>query len=223
MDNLQIHIDVSPELYLKNPDSSELGRRIVSGSIELIDALGFEVFTFKKLGERIGSPESSIYRYFESKHTLLVYLTNWYWSWIEYKLVFATANIESPRKKLIETIKVLTRPVARDSSFAHIDENMLDKIIIRESVKAYHTKEVDDKNKKGYFVSYIRIVERISNIILELNPDFDYPHMLTSTIIEGVHHQRYFAEHLPSLTDRGHSDDSIFDFYIQMAFKTIGK
>ena len=36
----------------------------------MINELGFEAFTFKKLGINIESPESSIYRYFENKHTL---------------------------------------------------------------------------------------------------------------------------------------------------------
>ena len=58
--------------------------------------IGFENFTFKKLGEQIGSNESSIYRYFESKHKLMLYLSSWYWAWIEYRLVFATNNINNP-------------------------------------------------------------------------------------------------------------------------------
>ena len=100
MKNLSIHIEISPKLYLKNPDSSDLGRKIVSSSIKMISELGFETFTFKKLGERIESPESSIYRYFENKHTLLIYLVSWYWSWIEYQIVFATNNIDSRIEKL---------------------------------------------------------------------------------------------------------------------------
>ena len=86
MQQLQLQITIAPELYLRNPETTDLGRRIVSTSIEMIEELGFEAFTFKKLGERIGSNESSIYRYFDSKHTLLVYLISWYWSWLEYSL-----------------------------------------------------------------------------------------------------------------------------------------
>ena len=93
MESIQIHIKVNPELYLKNPDSSELGRKIIHESIIMINELGFESFTFKKLGLKIESPESSIYRYFENKHTLLIYLVSWYWCWIEYLLFFTTANI----------------------------------------------------------------------------------------------------------------------------------
>ncbi|MFC2124018.1 TetR/AcrR family transcriptional regulator [Bacteroidota bacterium] len=221
MENLQIQIKISPELYLKNPDPSELGRNIVSSSIELINELGFEAFTFKKLGEKIGSPESSIYRYFESKHTLLVYLACWYWSWMEYKLVFKTINVDSPRHKLKEAVKMLTQPITVDKSFSYIDEGLLDKIIITESVKAYHTKNVDSENERGYFKAYKQVVKRVSDIILEINPKFEFPRMLISTIIEGAHHQRYFAEHLPSLTDVNHKKDSVSDFYTQMVFKVI--
>lgn len=221
MKELQVHIDVSPGLYLKNPDSSELGQKIVARSIELIDDLGFELFTFKKLGVLIGSPESSIYRYFESKHTLLVYLINWYWSWIEYGLVFSIVNMESPDKKLREAVKVLTHPVRESRNLNHIDEMLLDRIIITESVKAYHTKEVDKENKNGYFKVYKRVVQRVSDLVLEINPGFEFPHMLISTVIEGAHHQRYFTEHLPSLTDVRRDKDAISEFYTQLVFRTI--
>ncbi len=223
MKNLQIHIKVSPELYIKNPDSTELGKSIVSQSIDLIVELGFESFTFKKLGEKIGSPESSIYRYFESKHTLLVYLTCWYWSWIEYKLVFATINIDNPGKKLKDAIKILTQPITTDTSFSYIDKILLDKIMITESIKTYHTKNVDSENKKGYFKVYKQVVNRVGNIVLELNPKFEFPHMLISTIIEGAHHQRYFAAHLPSLTDVNIGRDNISEFYTQLVIKVINE
>jgi AcrR family transcriptional regulator len=221
MENLQIQIKVSPELFLKNPDSSVLGQKIVSSSIELIIELGFEAFTFKKLGEIIESPESSIYRYFESKHMLLIYLTSWYWSWIEYKLVFATNNLNSPDHKLTEAVKILTQPIIIDKSFSYINVGKLDKSIIAESVKTYHTKDVDNQNSKGYFKAYKQVVKRVGDMVLELNPKFDFPHMLVSTIIEGAHHQRYFAEHLPSLTDVNQGKGNISDFYTKMVFKVI--
>jgi len=221
MKNLQIHIEVNSELYLKKPDSSELGRRIISGSIELINELGFEVFTFKKLGNKIGSPESSIYRYFESKHTLLIYLTSWFWSWIEYRLVFATINIDSPIDKLKRTIKILTQPVVVDKSFSYINEVLLHKIIITESVKVFHTKDVDDENEKGYFKSYKQVVQRVSDMVLEINPKFKYPHMLISTVIEGANHQRYFAQHLPALTNVEKGKENIVEFYTDLIFKVV--
>jgi len=221
VENLQIQINVNPGVYLRDPYSSELGRKIISKSIELINTLGFEAFTFKKLGNQIGSPESSIYRYFENKHTILIYLICWYWGWIEYKLVFATANIDSPDHKLEEAIKILTQPITIDNSFSHIDEVVLGQIIISESVKAYHTKDVDNANEKGYFRVYKRVVQRVSDMVLELNPGFEFPHMLISTVIEGAHQQRHFAQHLPSLTDVEQGKDNISEFYNQLVFKVI--
>ena len=79
----QLTFKLNERLYLRDPQSTELGQRIVSKGIELIDGLGFEQFTFKKLAAQVNSTEPSIYRYFENKHRLLHYLTAWYWSWMD--------------------------------------------------------------------------------------------------------------------------------------------
>ncbi|MDX2360359.1 MAG: TetR/AcrR family transcriptional regulator [Crocinitomicaceae bacterium] len=221
MKNLHVHIKVDDNLYSRNPDSSELGRKIISTSITLINELGFEGFTFKKLGEQIGSPESSIYRYFENKHALLIYLVAWYWSWVDYKLVFSIVNIESPNERLKRAIDVLVQPVKVDHSISYVDETLLSEIIIRESVKAYHTKNVDNENKNGNFKDYKQVVQRVSELVLDVNPTFEYPHMLISTVIEGMHQQRYFAEHLPSLTDIKSGEDAISSFYHQLIISAL--
>ena len=80
----KVSITVNDRIYLKDPESSELGLKILKGSIDMIDEMGLEAFTFGKLAKRIGSTEASVYRYFESKHKLLIYLTAWYWAWMEY-------------------------------------------------------------------------------------------------------------------------------------------
>jgi len=221
MKNLNIQIEVNQGLYCKKPDTSQLGQKILSKSIELIDEIGFEAFTFKKLGVAINSPESSIYRYFKNKHMLLIYLTSWYWSYLEYELVFATTNIDSPKERLLKSIDVLTKPVLECTLIPYINETRLSNIISSESIKSYHTKSVDEENSKGYFESYKIVVQRVSDIILELKPNFEYPHMLVSTIIEGAHHQKYFAEHLPFLTDINKEKNTIGNFYKEMVLNFI--
>ncbi len=221
MENLQIHIKVSQETFLKDPNASELGRKIVSKSIDLIDELGFEAFTFKKLGDNIGSPESSIYRYFESKHMLLVYLTYWYWSWVEYKLVFATANVKSTKERLEKAIIILTETVEEDSLFTHINEILLDRVVMNEGVKSYHIKEIDEENEKGHFKVYKRVVKRVSDMILELKPTYKYPNMLVSTMVEGALMQRFFAEHLPALTNVEKGKCNVTKFYKELVFSAI--
>lgn len=223
MNNLQINIAIDSKLYFKDPESSNLGRRIVEHGIVMIHELGYESFTFKKLGIRIHSNESSIYRYFESKHAFLIYLLNWYWSWIEYKLVFATTNMDSGEKKLEKAIQLLTEEVKEDNSFTFINESTLNKIIIIESSKAYHTKEVDTENEKGFYKTYKRVVQRVCDFVLAVNPKFEYPHMLITTIIEGAHHQRYFSDHLPSLTDCENGKNNIVKFYTQLVKDVLRK
>lgn len=213
---------LAPEkTYLKNPDSSDLGKKIISGAIELIDNLGFEVFTFKKLSTHIGSTEASIYRYFESKYQILVYLTSWYWSWVHYHLILQTINIPSPSDRLINALKVLTKKVEYDSTFSYVDEIKLHSIVSVESSKIYMNKQVDKDNSIGCFQPYKNVVQRVSEIILELNPRYNYPHMLISTTIEGAHLQRFFAAHLPRLTDVIPGEDSVTEFYTNMVFKAI--
>lgn len=221
MEHLQIQFSINPDLYTKNPETTDLGKKIVEYSIILIDELGFEGFTFKKLGERIGSNESSVYRYFESKHALLIYLVNWYWSWMEYKLVFQTTNITDPKVKLMKAIEVLTDKAETDNAFSYINESILYRIIIAEFSKAYHTKEVDKENEKGYYKTYKRVVQRTSDMVLEVNPSFEFPQMLISTVIEGAHHQRYFSEHLPSLTNTEEGKDTIMCFYQHLVIAAI--
>ncbi len=216
MKNLKIQINISSELYSKNPDSSNLGRKIINKSIEMINEIGFESFTFKKLGAEINSPESSIYRYFNNKHTLLLYLTSWYWTWTEYQIVFVTSNVTCPFERLKRSIEILTRPVVEDTSVSFVNEVLLSEIIFSESIKGYHTKSVDEENKKGCFKAYKRVVQRVSDNVLEIKPDFRFPHMLISTVIEGAHHQKYFTEHLPALTDVSKEEDSITQFYTKL-------
>ena len=199
LSNLKIH--VNENIHVKNPETSALGKKIIQESIILIDEIGFDNFTFKKLGEKIGSNESSIYRYFENKHKLLVYLSSWYWSWIEYKLVFSTTNVENPLEKLKKAITIVTEQIKDDQSTEHIDERILNKIIIAEFIKTLHTKEVDEENKAGFFVIYQRVINRIAKIVLEVNPDFEFPNSLVSTIVEGALHQHFLKIHFQTITD----------------------
>ena len=73
-----IQIKVNDKVFVKDPQSSDLGQRIVSIGAKMIDELGFEEFTFKKLSKEINTTEASIYRYFENKHRLLIYLISIY-------------------------------------------------------------------------------------------------------------------------------------------------
>lgn len=191
---------ITPELYAKDPESSQLGKKIIGESIKLIAEIGFESFTFKKLGERIGSNESSLYRYFENKHKLLLYLSSWYWSWIEYRMRFATANIADPFEKLKRGLLIITDTIADDEATEHVDEALLNKIIVAEFLKTFLTKEVDIENSKGFFLIYKKVIYFLAALIREAAPQYDYPESLASSIVEGALHQHFLRDHFKTIT-----------------------
>ncbi|MEO2061618.1 MAG: TetR/AcrR family transcriptional regulator [Christiangramia sp.] len=203
MDELlkNLKISVSHSLYLKDPESSELGRKIIGSGILLIDRIGFEKFTFKKLGVEIQSNESSIYRYFENKHKFLLYITSWFWGWKEYQLTFATYGIDGASEKLLKAVEVMAHPVEEDIRFRHINEVALNNIIINESSKSYLTKKVDEENQHGHFMLYKRLVKRIRDMIIEVDESYAYPYSLATTLIDGALHQHFVSKHFKSITD----------------------
>ena len=185
--DIQLKIKMNEKLFIRDPEQSELGKKIILHSIQLIHLNGFEAFTFKKLAIDIGTTEAGIYRYFENKHRLLIYLTAWYWSWLEYQVTFQTNNIKDPVVKLKKVIKLLATTVEDDSSTRYVDESILHQIIITEGTKAYLTKRVSEDNKDHLFKPYKDLCAVIGNMILECSPQYKYPKSLASTIIEMAH------------------------------------
>ncbi len=217
----KVNIAINEKIFLKDPNSSALGIKIIAGSIDLIEELGFEDFTFKKLAVLINSTEASIYRYFENKHYLLLYLVHWYWEWLDYRMMIKVVNIDCPTERLNRCLDLITSRVEEDSDFNQVNEVKLQNIVISESAKVYLCKQVDTDNDLGMYKPYKDVVQRLSSIILEINPSYKYPHMLVSTVIEGANHQRYFATHLPKLTDVVEGEDAVTSFYQKLVLKLI--
>lgn len=196
-----IKIQVNNKIFVKDPETTVLGKKIIQESIIMIDEIGFENFTFKKLGEKIASNESSIYRYFESKHKLLVYLSSWYWGWMEYRLVFETNNIENPMDRLKKAITIVTEKVKEDYITDYINQAILNQIIIVEFTKTLLTKDIDKENKQDYFLVYKRVIYRLVEMIEKTNPSYPFSKSLASTIVEGALHQHFLKNHLKTITD----------------------
>ena len=199
--SIEIKISLNNGLYLKEPQDSKLGRNIIKHSILMIDKFGFESFTFKKLAEEINSTEASIYRYFENKHLLLLFLVNWYWEWVSYLIGINTINVEDPKKKLKIIIHSFVYASKENPSVTYVNESKLHRIVISEGNKTYHTKEVDNENSKGFFKSYKDLAESVSNVISDINPAFKYPFSLATNLFEMSNNHIFFAKHLPRLTD----------------------
>lgn len=225
---MSVSIQISPNasLYIKDPQASRTGRKILSHAIPLMLELGFEKFTFRKLAADMGGSEITMYRYFENKHKLLLYLLSWYWEWVKYSIVFNTRNITDPEKKLKLAIRTVIDSRKRNSLVEYIDEEKLYELVVEESEKAYHTKHVDQENKMGLFLTLKSLKSELSAILLEINPEYPYPNSLASTILEMSASLRFYAHHLPSMSDVGDLstiDENLASFLDSLVFAALQK
>ena len=130
------NFSIPPGLSIRDPLQSDLGRSILTNSVILMDQIGFESFTFKKLAEKMGSNEASIYRYFENKHFVLLYLVVWYWNWVSYLIDYNSKNITDPNLKLDLIIDNFVDATKENPSIEFINEKILHRVMISESSKS---------------------------------------------------------------------------------------
>lgn len=211
----RFQIPVLEEIALRNPQATQLGQRIIEGSILLINELGFEQFTFKKLALSVGTTEASVYRYFASKQKLLLYLINWYWGRLECRLLLQTQG-GNPKERLTKALELLLVPQASSLSFTN--EKRLQRIVIHEASKVFLTKAVDADHQTGFHRIYSQIVHYISDLVRAYHPKCKYPEMLVTTLLEGSLQQRFFGQHLPEVTNASEQEDAVAVFYTQLFF-----
>jgi AcrR family transcriptional regulator len=220
-----IQIQINPQLYLKDPESTELGKRIISSSIFLMDEIGYEDFNFKKLAESILSTEASIYRYFKNKHQLLTYIVSWYYGWLEYQIDMQTRNYTAAIDKLKSAIHIITDNINYDPTFSHIDEEILHKVVVRESSKIYYLKDQDPAIQKGYFERFESVVNVLTDFIRDINPNFPYPQALSNMILVISYREKFFVQNIPSVTDletlTGGTGNEIANFIDFVIFKVL--
>jgi len=221
----QLSFRVNEHIYLRDPESSELGKQIVKNAIDLIYDLGFEHFTFKKLAIKMSTTEASIYRYFENKHRLLLYILNWYWSYMEFLVDFTLQNIQNPNEKLAKIIELFTQSLPESVGKLDYNKFLLNQIVLSESSKVYLIKEVQEINTHQVFKPYKDLCNKISEVILNINPTYKYSRSLSSTLIETAHSQQYFSKNLPRLTDIADQKDEsfVFNFLYQFVFAALKK
>lgn len=221
----QIRLQNTEHLALRDPEDTPLGRNIVRNGLVLMHRLGFEHFTFKKLAEEMHTTEASIYRYFENKHRLLLYVLNWYWNFLEYLVVFSLQNLKDPEQKIKKVIELLVRELPDGLDHSGFNKKALYEIVISESNKAYLTREVGQINENQLFKPYKDLCSRISQLLLEYNPDYAYPRSLASTMIEMAHLQIFFMNNLPRLTDFSleKSEDRVVEFLEHLVFSTMSR
>ena len=198
---LDFKIKLNEKLYLRDPEGTEIGKQIIRQSVKMISEIGYEQFTFKKLAIEISSTEATVYRYFENKHKVLIYLLDWYWSFIEFQVIFQLNNIADPTKKIKKLIDILVWEDNDKSTFTELDQTALYYIAIAEGSKTYLSKDVDENNKEFLYKPFKDLCARVATLFTEYNPKYKYPASLASTLVETSHLQYYFMHHLPRLCD----------------------
>ena len=206
----QVKFDINDRIYLRNPENSEVGKLMIKKAIDLIYTLGFEQFTFKKLAAEINSTEATIYRYFENKHRLLLYILNWYWSYMEFLLTFKLENVSDTKEQLKSIVYLLTHELAESTGQFDYNKKYINQIVIAESSKVYLVKEVAEINKNEVFKPSTHLCAKIAEVISAHKPSYKFPRSLSTTLIETSHHQQYFSVNLPKLTDAETKSDTEF-------------
>jgi AcrR family transcriptional regulator len=199
--DVDIRLNINNNTFLKNPESTEIGRKIIFSSVNLISELGYEHFTFKKLAVEINSTEATIYRYFENKHRVLLYIMEMYWSYVHFHVIMSIKNLTLADQKIIKVIDLLVWEDNEEFVFGGLNPKALYNICLTDGSKSFLLKEVDHLNNQKLFKPYKDLVEIISNLFKEYNPSYPYPKSLASSLIEISHLQLFFTHHLPRLTD----------------------
>ncbi len=184
-----ITFQLDQSLYLRNPEETALGKSIISSSIVMLDEMGYDAFTFKKLADRIKSTEASVYRYFGNKHQLLCYLVCWYWLWLEYLIGVRTRNVSDPRRQLELAISALLEADQDDPNVQHIDEGLLHRVVIAESARVYMTRAAGESQPRGILAGYDALCSRLTDMIKALDPKYKFPRELMETLLLSAHNQ----------------------------------
>ena len=120
---------------------------------------------------------------------------------MSYLIDINTLNIEDPRRRLKIIIHSFVFASKENPAVDYVNESKLHNVVIAEGTKAYHTKDVDNENSKGFFLNYKSLAKKVSDVIIEIKPDFKYPFAFATNLFEMSNNHIYFAKHLPRLTD----------------------
>lgn len=214
---------LSSDLYIKDPLSSNAGKKILSVGAKLILDMGLETFTAKKLAIAAGTTEATIYKYFPNKHRLLQYYFQLYWTWLEQQIKVFTAIETDAEERLRKAVRVVGQipEVAADPGLVSKEDLRL--LVSTEGSKAYQHVQVDEDNAKRLFAPYKSVVKLLAEMITAVSPRHPFPYALATTIMEMAHSLEFYRQHMPSLTDfpDDKKNQQLTEFLIQILFNSL--
>jgi hypothetical protein len=78
----------------------------------------------------------------------------------------------------------------------------------------------------GLFLTLKSLKAELSAILLQIDPNYPYPNSLASTILEMSASLRFYANHLPSMTDikeLSNIDKDLADYIESLVFAALNK
>lgn len=181
-------LQVSENFYLRNPNTTALGKKMIARAIQIIDEVGYSQFTFKILALSINSVEASIYRYFENKEHMLFYMVATYWTATNFRVKFYTQMLRSHEERVYTTIDVLTGIQSAAVPGLDFDQyEALQRIARKNYFYALTILRNKDNGKEledELFRVSKEIQDHLSTSIRKLAPSFQHSDLMADTIIK---------------------------------------
>lgn len=215
------HIVPDPSLHLRDPGASPLGQRILQDGLSLMNALGLEAFTFKKLAEKAGCTEVTIYNYFPNKQRLLQYYFQLYWLWLDTHCQQEGRPLKDPRERVHGDIRALCGLWPKNALASQLDPAELRELVIAEGSKSFLHRNVDEDNKLKVFQPYKDLSAHIASELKACDRSCKQPRTFATTLIEMAHSLEFAMHHLPALTELSAKRDrkKLAEFLIELADK----
>lgn len=193
-------IEPDPGLALRDT-SSPIGSRILTEGLDLMIELGLEAFTFKKLAERIGSTEVTVYHYFANKQRLLQYYFQAYWLWLATHCRQEGKALPDPMERLRGDIRAICGLWPADARAGQFDPARLRELVINEGSKSFMHKNVDSDNELKLFKPYKDLCAHIAAEVKACSPRIKHSRSFATTLVEMAHSLEFAMDHLPALTE----------------------
>lgn len=187
--------------------ASPMGTRIVNEGLALLNEIGLEAFTFKKLAERIGCTEVTVYHYFANKQRLLQYYFQVYWLWLATHCQQEGRTMKDPLARLHGDIRALCGLWPVDALAAQFDPAALRELVISEGSKSFMHKNVDSDNKLKLFKPYKDLCAHIAAELKTCAPRMRNARSFSTTLVEMAHSLEFAMHHLPALTELSEKKD----------------
>lgn len=199
-------IEPAPGLALRDT-SSPMGARILAEGLGLMNEIGLEAFTFKKLAERMGSTEVTVYHYFANKQRLLQYYFQAYWLWLATHCQQEGRGLKDPIERLHGDIRAISGLWPADARAGQFDPAALRELVINEGTKSFMHKNVDSDNKLKLFKPYKDLCGHIAMELKACAPRMKHARSFATTLVEMAHSMEFAMHHLPALTELSDKKD----------------